>query len=290
MISSSSSCAILFSGGTDSTCTAAVLAEVFKTVHLITFYDISNINSPLPIENVKRLKKAFPDTTFIHVKINTDKLIKHLSFSKYFTYLLKYKLISTANCFYIPLSWHIRTLIYCLEHKITTVADGLTKELLYLPGHMEKFLREVTSLYTQFEIQHQNTVREWEIPEEQSIMDRFVVDQHGFLFPSEEKEKKFKKTTGQYLYKKNILPHPNVKGSVFDKQMQHDCYPFVLYKILIFWVYLKIMTYNSLEKIISLLAHDKILDIIPILDSYQKTHTLKSLPFYSKEEVIHYDY
>ncbi len=267
MTKKSESCALLFSGGTDSTCAAAVMAENFGVLHLLTFYDLSN-PSPSPTGNVEKLSNHFTDTKFVHEFICTDSLVKHLTFDKYLSYLTKFGFLALSNCLFSSMSWHIRTLVYCLENQIKTVADGLTREMLYLPGHMDLFISEIRDLYKSFGIQYENPVRDWDVPDEQSVYDRFIVDQHGFSFPSEEKEKIKKKSTGQYLFNLGIFPHPNIKGSIYDKKMQHDCYPFILYKIMIFWVYLQIFSMPRLEKNICDLTRKKIEDIKPILESF----------------------
>ena len=263
----SDSCAILFSGGTDSTCAAAVEAEKFSNLHLITYEDQSN-RSNIPTGNVDKLRKKFPETNFIHTTINTENIVKQLSTQNYFKYLLRYRILVLSNCLFSSLSWHLRTLQYCLDNNITYVADGLTREMLYLPGHMDLFIDEVRKMYSKFGIEYRNTVRDWPVPEDQSIFDRFIVDQHGFAFPSERAEKIKKRSTGQHLFNLGLFPHPNVKGSAYDREMQHDCYPFVFYKIMIFWVYLQFFSLPTLEKRISEITKDKINDYLQKMDSY----------------------
>ena len=55
---SSEKCAVLFSGGTDSTCAAALCAERFGEVHLLTFNELGTSATPVPSENAARLARS----------------------------------------------------------------------------------------------------------------------------------------------------------------------------------------------------------------------------------------
>jgi hypothetical protein len=161
------------------------------------------------------------------------------------------------------LSWHCRTIAYCLQHQIFNVYDGMTNEMIQLPGHMSTVIGHLQSFYKRFSITFESPVRDWSVPEDQDVLDRVIVDQHGFLFPSEESATV--KTTGEYLYQKGIFPHPNIKGSRLDRQMQHDCYPFVLYNILTYWLFLHFMNYESFSQEVGDFVSKKLERIYPLL-------------------------
>jgi hypothetical protein len=74
-------------------------------------------------------------------------------------------------------------------------------------------------------------------------MDRLIVDRHGFTILPEKKIR----TTGEWLYQNEILPHKNVKGSEFDRMMQHDCYPFIVYNMLVFWFFEPIIGFDAFK-------------------------------------------
>ena len=225
--------AILFSGGTDSTCTAALSAEKYQTLHLLTFHETLTRNSPVPIENARRLQNHFPQCHFHLLSLNTDRLIKYLSYENYFHSLFKYGFYLLATPGLSSLSWHLRTISYCLENGIADVHDGMTNELTHLPGHMPEIRRLFSHLYLSFGINFSSPVINWEVPPDQQSLDRLIIDRHGFV--ADPTLIRPQKTTGQYLYDKGLFPHPNVKGSLFDRSMQHDCYPFVVYNIFVFW-------------------------------------------------------
>lgn len=249
-----SSCAILFSGGTDSMCAAALVAEKFKEVHLITYYETGTESSASPTANVQKLQSFFPDTQFKHYVFSTDALVKKLSYENYFTNLMKFGFYNLATPGLSSLSWHLQTILFCKKHNISTVYDGMTQELLHLPGHMPEIRGLFTDLYKNFGISFSSPVINWEVPEDQRFMDRLIVDRHGFT----ETVKTSKKTTGQWLYDKKILPHPNIKGSEFDRLSQHDCYPFVVYNMLVFWLLEPLIGYEKFKSGLAIYIKSKI--------------------------------
>jgi hypothetical protein len=235
-------CILNFSGGTDSTCVAALLTERFQEIHLLTFFEEGTKNSPAPLANVERLQKHFPKTKFIHSLLSTDKLVRAISYRRYFTRLQRHGFFQLATPGFSSLSWQLRAIVYAKQHGIQHIADGLTRELMQFPGHRDEVIAEFRKLHASFGLQYENPVREWPVPRDQQFLDRLIVDRHGFVLDEENDLQRAARTTGEYLYKIGLFPHPNVKGSQFDREMQHDCYPFVLYNLFVFWLYLPFHT------------------------------------------------
>lgn len=261
-------CAILYSGGTDSTCAAALMAEVFSGIHLLTFYQKNKKYGCVINDNINSLRNKFTDNIFIHKVIPITRLVRFISYNKYLRYLFKHKWLVLSDCGFTALSWHINTIGYCFKNSINVVADGLTRELMHFPGHMDEVIGIFRDLYREFGIQYINPVREWEIPPDRQFIDRLIVDQHGYFFPDEKTRVITKRTTGQYLYRLGIMPNSYVKGSPLDHSMQYDCYPFVLYNIMVFWIYLNLRPYEYLCQKMKCLFEDKINDIRPLLKEY----------------------
>ena len=233
-------CVILFSGGTDSFCTAALACEKFNEVHLLTFFEKATESSPVPDEIVSKLKSKYPEVKIVHSVISTDSLVRFLSYHDYFSSLVKFHLLNLATPGISSLSWHISAIKYCKVENIKIVFDGMTKELLHLPGHMPEIRELFRELYSQFGISFSSLVIDWEVPPDQRFMDKLIVDRHGFTLVAKPKER----TTGQWLYDKELLPHPNIKGSLYDQRTQHDCYSFVVYNMLVFWIFVPLYGYD----------------------------------------------
>lgn len=234
-MSQSKKAVVLYSGGTDSTCVAALLSERMEEIHLLTFYELGTRNSPSPVSNVEKLRGRFPNVHFVHHLISTDKLVRAISYDRYFYRLRKHGLFALATPGYSTLSWHLRCIIYAKEQGISYVADGQTRELMHFPGHMDEVIQEFKGLYARFGITYENPVRDWDVPRDQQFLDRLLVGRHGYVQADDGELVQTQKTTGNYLYQIGITPHRNVKGSAYDRIMQHDCYPFVLYNLFAFW-------------------------------------------------------
>lgn len=268
-------CIVLFSGGTDSLCAAALLAEKYSEIHLLTFFEASTVNSPQPLEHVEKLRRHLPATTFVYNFFSTDSLVKRLSFHDYLKNLFRFGLYNLATPGLSSLSWHTRAIAYGRAHAIEDVYDGMTRELLHLPGHNPEIRKLFESLYNKFSMKFSSPVIDWEVPDDQRFIEKLIVDRHGFTIQKNTK----KKTTGQWLYDKNILPHPNIKGSAYDRLSQHDCYPFVVYNILVFWVFSGLIGYDKFKVGLSVFMSEKIKLAESLLNSERSLQEALGLSF-----------
>lgn len=274
---SANECAIIYSGGTDSTCVAALLAEQYDHLHLLTYDELGTRSAPSPNRNVEVLRETFGRERFSHTLIPIDAMLKHISYNRYLWYLSRYGLFMLSTCGFSSLSWHVRTIVYCLDHGITHVADGLTRELMHFPGHMDGVVEAVGGLYHAFGIEYRNPIRDWDVPEDQRFLQRLVVDPHGFVPSEAQAAESPRRTPGQYLYERGLMPHPDVKGSALDRSMQHACYPFMLFNIFAFWYYLSRHTYEDYEARMVGLIRRKIKDVTGLLEDYQRVGAQSAL-------------
>ncbi len=237
-------CVLLYSGGTDSTCAAALMAEKFTGVHLLSFYQGKKKEVTGVGDTIRALQGRFKGVRFLHQVLPTTDLVKFISYSDYLGCLGRHGWLVLSTPGFTTLSWHVTAIAYCMKNGVHSVADGLTRELMHFPGHIDEVISVFKKLYADFGITYTNPVRDWEVPSDQQFIDRLIVDPHGYFFPSEETREKKNTTTGRYLCELGIMPHPNVKGSPMDHKMQYDCYPFVLYNIMAFWIYLNFQPYE----------------------------------------------
>lgn len=263
-----SACVVLYSGGTDSTCAAALMAENFCEIHLLTFYQGRMKQRCGITVNIRSLEGKFPQSRFLHKIIPVTRLVRLISYQHYLKYLFSYRWLILSTPGFTTLAWHINALAYCLRHNIRAVADGLTRELMHFPGHMDAVIEVFRKLYAEFGIEYINPVREWKTPADRQFIDRLIVDQHGYFFPGEENRTLEDGTTGQCLYRLGILPDPDIKGSALDRGMQYECYPFVLYNIMLFWIYLNFMPYQRLCERMESLFQKKAEDMRLLLKEY----------------------
>jgi hypothetical protein len=268
---SANDCVILYSGGTDSTCVAALLAPHYDRLHLLTFRERGTRGAPSPQRNVEQLREKFGPERFSHYLIPIDTILQHISYDRYLGYVARHGFFMLSTCGFSSLSWHVRTIVYCLDHGIERVADGLTRELMHFPGHMDGVLKEIRALYASFSIDYSNPIREWDVPADQRFLDRLIIDPHGFPPTAEPSGRPLGKTSGRYLYEQGLMPHPNVKGSALDRSMQHACYPFVLFNIFAFWYYLSRHEYADYEQRMVRLFREKMADLHGLLEDYRRS-------------------
>ena len=156
--------AVVFSGGTDSTCAAALAAEQHDRVHLLTYWEIATAKTIAPSRNIDKLRERFTAVEFVAHFLPVDPLVRHFSYDRYWSTFRRHKALVLATPGYSSLSWHTRTILYCLEHKLTSVSDGLTRELMHFPGHMTEVIELFRELYRSFGIEYTNPVRDWDVP------------------------------------------------------------------------------------------------------------------------------
>lgn len=237
--------AILFSGGTDSTCAAAIMAGKFDKVNLLTFNRFGIFSIENSKNNVKTLRKKFPSVAFEQRIINADHLVEHLSHNNFFCNLFKYGFLTLSNCMICSLVNHFGALIYCLNNDIRDIADGSTKDWIFFPSHMEKVIVLFRQMYKKFNINYHTPVYNFDVPPPISFMDKIYP---GGLSEPENRNRNFdRKTTGKYLYDLGFFSSSNIKGTDVDHKMQPRCLQFILHHIYVYWYFLVLHDYARFE-------------------------------------------
>lgn len=220
--------AILYSGGTDSTCVAALLAERSRHMHLLTFDRSGFHNIQNSAEGVQRLVERFPEIRFEHKILKIDRIFNRLAFQDYLSRLRRFGLMMLQNCTFCALANHFRALHYCLEHGIRTVADGATRELRFLPSHMEKPIEKLRALYAEYGIEYLTPVYDFDIPREIDFFDKLKMEKDGQTGVEIDPDGR---TTGRYLHELGLLPSENIKGSALDRRLQYRCFQYIMHNM-----------------------------------------------------------
>lgn len=151
---------MLFSGGSDSTLTASLLAEKQAVVHLVTYNHIAMSYHEKCLHAFEKLKAAQGAQKFVHHFFEINGLMKEIFFKplprdlkEYGTYALP---MCCGSC---KLSMHVRSILYCLELGIRYSADGSNAELSELfPEQMPPVLALYRQLYAHYGIEYSNPV------------------------------------------------------------------------------------------------------------------------------------
>ncbi|MDD5080117.1 MAG: hypothetical protein PHH68_07370 [Candidatus Omnitrophica bacterium] len=227
--------AVLYSGGTDSTCAVALMTPDFDRVHLLTYSRFGVFFADHAGVNVQKLKDKFGEGKFIHRVMNIDKLFRAVSYSRYIPALAAHGLFLLTTCGLCKLAMHIRTLVYCLDNNIGYVCDGANNNMDYASDQIREFIGELKALYRRFGVEYNSPVYEFAHPDDSGWFDKMGM---GSLTGAGEEKKDSVVTTGEELFRMGIFPKKNMKGTAQDRRMQARCFQLVLANIFANWVYI----------------------------------------------------
>jgi hypothetical protein len=136
---------IRYSGGTDSTLTAAYMASRFRRVHLLTFatsyekYTLGIIKSSpqSTCVNVEFLKKRFGKDRFVHTIIPLETIRNEIYFGLYQKLINHNDFLRVSLCPACTVAMHKMTIEYCKENHILFVSDGSSEESGLFPWQMQ---------------------------------------------------------------------------------------------------------------------------------------------------------
>lgn len=140
--SSRRSVSLLFSGGADSTLSAALLAENFNDIHLVTFKHYSEWNVRSSKTNAIKLRAKFPQVEFKHIFLNCTKLFVRLQrdFLKDFP---RYRYFTLFICGACKLAMHTELIIYNLKNNIKYAASGVNYSMNMFPDQTDDGIKEL---------------------------------------------------------------------------------------------------------------------------------------------------
>ena len=145
---------VLFSGGSDSTLNAALMAEHFGKVHLVTYKHCGITSLENSFQNLENLRKKYGEDKFVHHKMDIDPLFQKFYFKRMFSDLGKYKSMAIQACGTCKFVMHMQTIMYCLEHGIKYVSDGSAKFYgMVAPNETKPVLEMIKKFYRDFEIE-----------------------------------------------------------------------------------------------------------------------------------------
>lgn len=235
--------ALLYSGGSDSTLAAAVLAHDYEQIHLLTFtYTGIAEGAERSTVNVERLRRKFPDREFVHSIFYLDNLLKAILSHKRLRNILKYRLFVVAMCPICKIAMHTRTLAYCLDHSIKLVADGANQERgRDYPEQVRTVMQEYACFYQPYGITYLSPVYDMPI------------------------------RTDYILHEIGIYPHPNVKyASDANALIQPKCHYSSLFKTVSIGYYKNLYGDDKFEEITIRYYQEKFFWLWQLIDEYIK--------------------
>jgi tRNA(Ile)-lysidine synthase TilS/MesJ len=146
---------VLFSGGSDSTLTAALLADKFKKLHLITCKFSGMFNPSKSTINLERLRKKFSNNEFVYSIIDIEEYFRKYLYENYLKNFFKYGLYIENVCLACKLAMFTGAVKYCLENKLNYIASGANKTSgIVFADQMEENLEVLKKMLQKFSIEY----------------------------------------------------------------------------------------------------------------------------------------
>ncbi|MFH1619953.1 MAG: hypothetical protein ABIG11_08625 [bacterium] len=273
---------LLYSGGTDSTLAACLLAEKYDKVRLITFKRFGLFSVTNPMTNVAKLKARYGQDRFSHEIISVDGIFRKVSYDRFFTNLSRHGFFLLSTCGLCKLAMHVRALIYCLEQGIRHVSDGANKGMNLFPDQQPGVIGMIRAMYAKFGIDYSNPVFEFEGPQDIEFADLFHLERIPGL--AAERNPAFmenkKQTAGYKLYEMGMMPSDNVKGTALDRGMQLRCFQLILFKTWLHWYYLPFAGMDRYVREGDNFFREKINRFTALLEEYREKGHLSKLAKY----------
>jgi hypothetical protein len=277
---------LLYSGGTDSTLAACLLAEQYDRVRLITFSRFGLYSVTNPRVNVAKLKDRYGEDRFVHDIVPYDGIFRLVSYDRFLKNLFKHGFFLLSTCGLCKVAMHVRALIYCLDHGVKRLCDGANKGMELFPDQQPGVIGMLRRMYAKFGIDYTNPVFDFEGPQDIEFADRFHLERLPGL--AAERNAAFtenkKKTTGTRLYELGIMPSDNVKGTPLDRKMQPRCFQFILFNTWLHWYYMPYADMKQYVRESDELFREKVERFTGLLEEYVSKGKASKLSKYVERE------
>lgn len=135
---------LMYSGGSDSTLAALMLAEKFSRVHLLTCDLTTHTSSPVKSrKNVARLREEYGADKFLHHFIDVDDLFRKVYLAPLKNDIKQYGLYAQGPCASCKLAMLMGAIDYCRENKIKVLATGNEHTHIVYPFQLEVNLKTI---------------------------------------------------------------------------------------------------------------------------------------------------
>jgi len=223
--------AVLYSGGTDSTASAALLTERFAEIDLLTYARYGFHESRNAGGNALRLAERFPGHVFRHAIYESTALAQHLTMTRRWRHTLRYGFFTLQQCGFCALANQVGTMAHCLRHGLTDYADGITHDWPFFPGHMDRVIELFREFALGYGLTYHTPVLHYDVDPPVPYIAKALDPGKAPIAPREAR------TTGRLLQQLGLSDTENYKGTERDRRSQARCYQFVLPNMFIYWVY-----------------------------------------------------
>ena len=156
--------ALMFSGGVDSTMAAALLAERFDRVHLLTYHNgHGTARMGRTRDRVRELEQRYGPDKFVHLLDSTKDLMRRVVSGELVRNYQEYR-SGFIWCMGCKIAMHARSTIYCLENDVRFMADGSSGSTQEMVEQMMVSLSMIRLFYRHYGIHFFTPV--YDIPRE----------------------------------------------------------------------------------------------------------------------------
>ena len=151
-------CAVLFSGGLDSSLSVCYMIEKGYDIDLLHYNQGALISHNLFEIRMAEIKRAYPKSDVSMHTMNTSGLFRRLALVSIEQDILKHK--HSLVCLGCKLAMHVRTIAYCTENYITVVADGSAARQKRYSEQRQVTIDYIKNLYKEYGIEYINPIYE----------------------------------------------------------------------------------------------------------------------------------
>lgn len=152
----SKKCAVLFSGGLDSSLAACYMIEKGYDLDLLHIDQGALLTNNLVEIRAREIETAYPATSVVLRKLNAAGFFRKLALTTIEEDILKYKM--SLVCVGCKLAMHVCTISYCLNNKVSMVADGSNQRQERYGEQRQVALNFIRQMYNQYRIKYENPV------------------------------------------------------------------------------------------------------------------------------------
>lgn len=148
---------LLFSGGADSTYSAALLAERYRRVELVTFKHYATWRVRSSSISRERLRAAFPAARFSHVHLNSTRLFLKIQ-TRVFNDVASQPFLNHYVCGACKLAMHACLVAHNLKNGIRHAASGASRLMPMFPDQTPGGSRAISELYARYGMAYETPV------------------------------------------------------------------------------------------------------------------------------------
>lgn len=149
-------CAVLFSGGLDSSLAVCKMIEKGYNVELLHFDQGALISNDLISIRYNELKKVYTDCIKDLNSFNVSGLFRRIALVSLEEDIKKYNV--SLVCVGCKLAMHIQSILFCEKNKIQCIADGSTERQKKYGEQRKVALDFIKGLYSEYGITYMNPV------------------------------------------------------------------------------------------------------------------------------------